>query len=150
MIDPDRGTRNPSNNWISVLFPEPLGPTIAKFSPCDSFNETSRSTTSGSGYSKLNTGPVETANYTDTTVTNDITYYYVVTAVDLANNESGYSNEDSAFPTDMAPAVPSGLVATENTGVLCPASRRTSRPVITASSCGLRVGRSPRCTMASS
>jgi len=36
----------------------------------------------------------------------------VVTAVDLGVNESGYSNEDSATPTDPVPAVPTGLGAT--------------------------------------
>ncbi|MFO8007750.1 MAG: fibronectin type III domain-containing protein, partial [Candidatus Brocadiia bacterium] len=54
-----------------------------------------------------------TSDYTDTGVTNDTTYYYVVTAVDTSSNESGYSNEASATPTDStAPAAPTGLVAT--------------------------------------
>ncbi|MFC1966818.1 hypothetical protein ACFLWI_07780, partial [Chloroflexota bacterium] len=52
------------------------------------------------------------SNYTDTGLTNEVTYYYVVTAVDLGSNESGYSNEDSATPTDLPPAAPAGLVAT--------------------------------------
>ncbi len=71
-----------------------------------------RSTTSGSGYSKINTGLVATSNYTDTGLTGGITYYYVVTAVDLGANESGYSNEDDATPTDPAPSPPTGLTAT--------------------------------------
>ncbi len=58
-----------------------------------------RSTTSGSGYSKLNGSTlVSDSNYIDNSATNGIPYYYVVTAVDDANNESGYSNEASATP----------------------------------------------------
>jgi glucuronoarabinoxylan endo-1,4-beta-xylanase len=58
-----------------------------------------RSTTSGSGYSKVNGSLVGSSDYTDNTVTNETTYYYVVTAVDIYTNESGYSTEVSATPT---------------------------------------------------
>ena len=54
-----------------------------------------RSTTSGSGYSKLNSSLVSNSNYTDDTATNGNTYYYVVTAVDIYSKEFGYSNEVS-------------------------------------------------------
>ncbi|MFO8009156.1 MAG: carbohydrate-binding protein [Candidatus Brocadiia bacterium] len=57
-----------------------------------------RSTTSGSGYSSIATG-VGSSTYTDNSVTNGTTYYYVVTAVDTSSNESNYSNEASATPT---------------------------------------------------
>ncbi len=58
-----------------------------------------RSMTSGSGYSKLNGSTlVSDSNYIDNSATNGIPYFYVVTAVDDANNESGYSNEASATP----------------------------------------------------
>jgi fibronectin type 3 domain-containing protein len=67
-----------------------------------------RSTTSGSGYAMIATSA--TTNYTDTTVINGTTYYYVVTAVN-ANGESGYSNEASATPQPPPPA-PTGLTAT--------------------------------------
>jgi fibronectin type 3 domain-containing protein len=71
-----------------------------------------RSTTPGGGYSKLNGSLVSSSDYTDNSVSNDTTYYYVVTAVDTSSNESGYSNEDSATPTDMTPpAAPTGLAA---------------------------------------
>ncbi|AQT67159.1 Alpha-amylase/pullulanase [Anaerohalosphaera lusitana] len=56
-----------------------------------------RSTTSGSGYSAIAQG-VSNSNYTDNTVTNDTTYYYVVTAVDTSSNESNTSSEVSATP----------------------------------------------------
>jgi fibronectin type 3 domain-containing protein len=56
-----------------------------------------RSTTSGSGYTQIS-APTAT-NYTDTTVTNGTTYYYVVTAVNTAG-ESGNSNQASATPAN--------------------------------------------------
>jgi len=57
-----------------------------------------RSTISGSGYSQLNSSLLSSSDYIDSTVTNDITYYYVVTAVDTLANESSYSSEASAVP----------------------------------------------------
>ncbi|WP_169853159.1 DUF7594 domain-containing protein [Anaerohalosphaera lusitana] len=56
-----------------------------------------RSTTSGSGYAAVAQG-VSSSDYTDNTVTNGTTYYYVVTAIDTSSNESGYSSEVSATP----------------------------------------------------
>lgn len=58
-----------------------------------------RSTTSGSGYAKLNSSFVTTSAYTDNTVTNGTTYYYVVTAVNTGNYESAYSGQVSATPS---------------------------------------------------
>lgn len=52
-----------------------------------------RSTTSGTGYTKLNGTLVPAVSYTDSTVVNGITYYYVTTAVDGSGNESINSNE---------------------------------------------------------
>jgi fibronectin type 3 domain-containing protein len=57
-----------------------------------------RSTASGSGYTRLNSTLLATSDYTDSTVSNGTTYYYVVTAVDTSANESGYSNEEPAAP----------------------------------------------------
>jgi pectate lyase len=51
-----------------------------------------RSTTQGSGYSKLNGSLLSDSNYIDNTVPHDTTYYYIVTAVDINSNESGYSS----------------------------------------------------------
>jgi fibronectin type 3 domain-containing protein len=71
-----------------------------------------RSTISGSGYSKINSTLIANSNYTDDTVTNNITYYYVVTALDVNGNESAYSSEASATPADTdAPMTPTGLAA---------------------------------------
>ncbi|HUG64327.1 MAG TPA: S8 family serine peptidase [Gaiellaceae bacterium] len=62
-----------------------------------------RSTESGLGYEKLNTSSlVGSSHYNDTTVTNGTKYYYVVSAVDASNNESGNSNEASATPTSSS------------------------------------------------
>jgi hypothetical protein len=52
-----------------------------------------RSLTSGSGYAKVNSSLVSLVNYTDSTVANTTTYYYVTTAVDASGNESINSNE---------------------------------------------------------
>ena len=54
-----------------------------------------RSTTSDSGFSPL-TSIIDSLSYTDDTVANSSTYYYVVTAVDSEGNESPYSNQVSA------------------------------------------------------
>jgi TolB protein len=56
-----------------------------------------RSTTSGSGYAKLNGGLVSAVNYTDSSVVNGTTYYYVTTAVDSTGTESADSNEAVAI-----------------------------------------------------
>jgi fibronectin type 3 domain-containing protein len=56
-----------------------------------------RSTVNGSSYTKINSSLVTTLNYTDSTVQNGTTYYYVTTAVDSSGNESVYSNAASAI-----------------------------------------------------
>jgi peptidoglycan/xylan/chitin deacetylase (PgdA/CDA1 family) len=55
-----------------------------------------RSTTTGSGYSKLNSSLLTASNYNDSNFSPGTAYYYVVTAVDIGTNESGYSSEASA------------------------------------------------------
>ncbi len=55
-----------------------------------------RSLLSGGGYTPIAT--VSNPIYTDTAVVNGTTYYYVVTALDAAGNESGYSSEAAAMP----------------------------------------------------
>jgi hypothetical protein len=56
-----------------------------------------RTKTSGSGYAKVNTSLVGGLNYSDSSVQNSSTYYYVTTAVDSSGTESGYSNEAQAI-----------------------------------------------------
>jgi fibronectin type 3 domain-containing protein len=55
-----------------------------------------RSTVSGSSYTKINSSLVTTLSYTDSTVQNGTTYFYVTTAVDSSGFESADSNEVSA------------------------------------------------------
>lgn len=50
----------------------------------------------GGPYNKINPVLDATTSYSDTNVNAGATYYYVVTAVDANNNESGYSNEVKA------------------------------------------------------
>lgn len=68
-----------------------------------------RSTTSGGPYTTV--GSPSITSFTNTSLTNGTTYYYVVTAVNSAG-ESGNSNQASATPNVSIPAVPTGLVAT--------------------------------------
>ena len=73
-----------------------------------------RATTSGGPYSQVSAPTSST--YTDSSVTNGTTYYYVVSALDSAG-ESANSSQVSATPSAPAvapsvPAVPTGLAAT--------------------------------------
>jgi ASPM-SPD-2-Hydin domain-containing protein len=55
-----------------------------------------RSGTSGGPYAKLNSSLNSSTSYTDNTVTNGSTYYYVTTAVNSSSQESAYSNQAQA------------------------------------------------------
>ncbi|MGD1041573.1 MAG: cellulase family glycosylhydrolase [Sedimentisphaerales bacterium] len=71
-----------------------------------------RSTASGGPYTKINEWLLSNSDYIDSTTLGGVTYYYVVTAMDLYANESGNSNQVSARPTDtIPPAAPTGLTA---------------------------------------
>ena len=76
-----------------------------------------RSTTDGSGYSKVNAGPVTSTTFTNTTgLANGTTYYFVITAVG-SGGESGNSQQVSALPL----SVPSGFgVAQATSGLTNP------------------------------
>jgi len=52
-----------------------------------------RGTTSGGPYAKVNSSRDPSTLYTDNTVQNGQTYYYVSTAVNSDGAESGYSNQ---------------------------------------------------------
>ena len=54
-----------------------------------------RSTTSGGPYTKMNPSPIAIVTYTDTAVSAGLTYYYVLTSVDVSGNESAYSTQAS-------------------------------------------------------
>jgi hypothetical protein len=55
-----------------------------------------RSTTSGSGYTLINSGLIAALTYQDNNVQSGATYYYVATAVDASGNESTDSNQSTA------------------------------------------------------
>ena len=74
-----------------------------------------RSTTSGSGYTKLNGSLLTNSEYTDDPAANGTMYYYVVTSVDTNSNESGYSVEACAVPD----AVSDNLTIQENATGFC-------------------------------
>lgn len=75
--------------------------TWSSVSGASSYN-VKRSTTSGSGYSTIASPAV--ASYDDTTASNGITYFYVVSAVNVAG-ESADSSEVSGTPSLPAPVV---------------------------------------------
>ncbi len=55
-----------------------------------------RSTNNGGPYSKINPSLNSTTSYSDNSVVDGTTYYYVTTAVNTSNQESGYSNQATA------------------------------------------------------
>jgi len=55
-----------------------------------------RGTTSGGPYSQINSSLLSATNYSDSTVDNGMTYYYVATEVNNEGEESGYSNQTTA------------------------------------------------------
>lgn len=63
-----------------------------------------RSTTSGSGYTTLDTVSPGVETYTDSSVSNDTTYYYILVSIDEVPNESAATSEASVTPT--APSLP--------------------------------------------
>lgn len=50
------------------------------------------------GYTKINDSLVRGTSYHDTELSNGITYYYVIAAVDTLGNETSYSRETSVIP----------------------------------------------------
>ncbi len=64
-----------------------------------------RSTTAGSGYVQLNAALLTASTYTDFDVTNGVTYYYHVTAVDTSDNESDGCNDVGAIPGNGYPRI---------------------------------------------
>ena len=57
-----------------------------------------RSPVSGGGWVKLNISPLAATSFTDAGLRNGQAYYYVVTSLDSAGNESANSNEASGLP----------------------------------------------------
>jgi fibronectin type 3 domain-containing protein len=64
-----------------------------------------RGTTAGGPYARIGPDPIATSEYSDSSVINDTTYFYVVTALDTAGQESAPSSEVSARPAAVGPVV---------------------------------------------
>ena len=60
-----------------------------------------RSTTSGSGFSKINSSNVSSKSYIDDSVSEGETYYYKASSVDSSGNESDLSDEISVAAKDV-------------------------------------------------
>ena len=71
-----------------------------------------RTTSAGIYASPFQTFSSTTSSYTDTGLTDGVTYFYVVTAFD-GTSESASSTEATAVPLDDQPAVPTSLTATD-------------------------------------
>jgi fibronectin type 3 domain-containing protein len=66
-----------------------------------------RSLTSGGGYAKINSAPIASLSYTDTTVANGQLYFYAVAAMNVQGDESSFSRKVKAapHPADTTPPV---------------------------------------------
>ena len=64
-----------------------------------------RGTVSGGPYELLAASPFDSTCHQDAGLTNGLTYYYVVTALDNLGNEGAYSNEASGTP-EISDAIP--------------------------------------------
>lgn len=74
-----------------------------------------RGTVAGTHTTQVNTTPIATVTFADTTGVGGTTYFYVVRAVNSAGTASADSNEVSAtFLPLPAPAAPTGLAAASN------------------------------------
>ncbi|MBN2762346.1 MAG: T9SS type A sorting domain-containing protein [Bacteroidales bacterium] len=69
-----------------------------------------RSETTETNFIKLNDTLLVNNAFVDSVVTNDISYYYKVTAIDTLGNESRFSDVVLAIPT-IRPATPTGIYA---------------------------------------
>ena len=86
-----------------------------------------RSTTTGGPYSKLNSTPVTSTSYSDATVVTGSTYYYVVNAVDCADNESAVSSPETTVAPNDIDWDPSVTVITSGT----PSIEGSQRNIVT-------------------
>jgi hypothetical protein len=76
-----------------------------------------RSTNPGSGYAKINSEPVAGTSFVDTSATEGVRYYYVVTALDADGIESAQSQEASAAtitPSDTS--APTTIASNSSSG----------------------------------
>ena len=70
------------------------------------------------GFQLLSSIPLGSTTYEDTAVNNGITYRYVVTAVDLYNNQSSPSPMVTVTPDGTPPGAPTGVAADAGDGMV--------------------------------
>ena len=99
---PTAVTANGANGSVAIAWAAASGPGVITYNIL-------RSTTSGSGYVTI-ASSLSNLTYTDSTVTNNTTYYYVVTSTNIGGT-SPYSNQVTALPLS-APGIPSSFTAT--------------------------------------
>src|SRR5262249_52408933 len=95
-------TATPGNTQVALSWTASTGTT--------SYN-VKRATVSGGPYTTVTS--TSATGYTDPGLSNGTTYYYVITAVN-ASGESGNSSQVNATPQAIAPAPPTGLIASPN------------------------------------
>jgi fibronectin type 3 domain-containing protein len=104
-----------SDVWTYTVGTPPAPPTGLTSTPGNS--QVALSWIASSNATSYNASGVTGTSYTDSTVTNGTTYYYVVTAVNAAG-ESGHSDTVSATPQLSPPNPPGGLMAIEGIGMV--------------------------------
>ncbi|NLE09266.1 MAG: hypothetical protein GX631_08435, partial [Dehalococcoidales bacterium] len=77
-----------------------------------------RNTDGSDNYNSPIATGITTPYYTDTSLANGITYYYVINAYDTGNNYSVFSNQANATPSNQPPAAPTGLTAAPGNRVI--------------------------------
>lgn len=82
----------PGDSVVYLTWPENKEDDIAGYNLYKSIQK-------GTGYEKINKDLIRVNNYVDSDVKNNITYFYTMTSVDTAGQESGYSNEVEVIPT---------------------------------------------------
>src|SRR5271166_2220010 len=104
-----------------------------------------RSTISGGPYTKLNSSLISTTSYSDQTVQNGYTYYYVTTAVNSQGMESVYSNQavatvGSNFTISASPSSLSVVQGNQGTSTLTTAISGGFNSAISLSASGVPTG----------
>lgn len=105
---PPSVTASPGDKQVSLSWTASSGSNVTGYNVY-------RSTTSGSGYVQVNPSSVTGTTYTDPSLTDGKTYYYVVTAIS-SQGESSYSNEASATPTAPVTLSPPANLTVLSTG----------------------------------
>lgn len=83
------GVGSPTPHSVALSWTASTSPNISGYNVY-------RGSVSGGPYTKINSTLNSGTTYTDSSVTNGQTYYYVTTAVNSSNEESSYSNQASA------------------------------------------------------